>query len=177
MHKGKPRKADIALQVAVLAAEALRGIPGLELEVYSHTTCGADHQDCLIKHLFGRRNKELRTIGSYGAGEMGFNYDHQAIRTVAKRFRADTTHRNRWMLVVSDGQPNGKGYKGQPAIKATRDAVEQIRKRGIKVLNVAIADYQSEAIFGKDHVVKFTDLGKLVENMRRLIIRLVRRES
>jgi hypothetical protein len=55
--------------------------------------------------------------------------------------------------------------------------VDQVRRRGVKVLNIAIADYQSEAIFGKDHVVKFTDLGKLVENMRRLILRLVRHES
>jgi nitric oxide reductase activation protein len=81
------------------------------------------------------------------------------------------------MLVVSDGLPNGKGYTGAPAIKATKQAVQEVKRQGIKILNIAIADYKSEAIFGKANVLKFTNLPNLVENMRRLIVRLVRSAS
>jgi hypothetical protein len=177
MNYGNPSRAHVALRVAVLVIEALRGVPGIELEVYAHTSCGDDNQDCLVRPLYGKRNQNHRAVGSYCAGAMGNNYDHQAIRTVAKLFRESTTHQNRWLLVVSDGAPNGVNYSGKPAIQATKEAVQQIRLQGIKVFNVAIADYRSEAIFGTDHVVKFTDLHKLVENMRRLIFRIVRRVS
>jgi len=48
-----------------------------------------------------------------------------------------------------------------------------LRQRGVRVINVAIEDYDSEAIFGASHVLKFPDLGRLVADMRALLTRLV----
>jgi hypothetical protein len=171
----KPSRATIALRVAVLVAEALRGVPGIELEVYAHSSCGDDDRDCLVRYLYGMRNQDQFCMGCYGPARE--NYDHQAISTAGKLFLANTKEANRSMIVLSDGAPAGRAYGGSQAIQATKEAVGQIRRQGIKVLNVAISDYKSEAIFGKDNVLKFTDLSNLVENMRRLIVRLVRRAS
>lgn len=173
MGQGPGSRAATALQVAVLIVEALRGLPGVELEVYSHTSCGESEKDCLVRHLHGRRNTELASLGCYAAGRE--NYDHQAINTVARLFEKSTEGKNRMLLVLSDGSPAGRGYGGEPAIQATREAVESVRRRGMRVLNVAIADHRSEAIYGARHTVKYTDLTRLVTDMRRLVTSIVRR--
>lgn len=167
----KPVKAAAALRVAALAAEALRGLPGVELEVYSHTSCGPDDRDCLVRYLFGTANPDPASIGAYGRGCQ--NYDHQAILAAADLFRENTANENRILLVVSDGQPAGFNYGGAPAVRAARDAVETVRRKGIRVMAVAIEDYNCEAIYGPRHVVKFTDLGQLVSDMRKLVVRTV----
>jgi hypothetical protein len=167
---------DVAREAAVLIVEALRGVSGIELEVYSHTSTGPAERDCLVRCLYGKENPAPMAIGGYAAGAN--NYDHQAILTAARLFERNTTHhRNRIMLVLSDGNPAGSGYHGAPAIRATRDVVESVRRRGIRVLNIAIDDSQSEAIFGRPNVVKFTDMDRLVVDMRRLVTRIVQRAS
>ncbi|MFM7070474.1 MAG: VWA domain-containing protein [Planctomycetota bacterium] len=165
-------KAKATLDVAVMLAEALRGIPQIELEVYSHTTSVEDDRNCLIRQLAGKRMRDHRAIGGYAADHMGSNYDHQAILTVAKLFRQATRFPKRWLLVVSDGQPSGTGYGGVPAIIATRDAVTAVRRQGIRVMNVAVEDYGSDEIYGAPWVLRLTDMPRLVEQFRRLLVRL-----
>ena len=172
MWHGEPRKIDVAKQVAAMFVGAFGGIPGIELEVYAHTSHGEENRDCLVRYLFGRHNRDATTIGSFSAG--GENYDHQAIATAAKLFRQNTTHANRWLIVLSDGLPSGQGYSGKPAIDATRDVVQSVRRQGIRVLNVAIEDFASEKIFGKDFVLKFTDHNSLVNRMRQLMTTMLR---
>lgn len=175
MEEGYPiKKSDVALQIAVLMAESLKNAPGVELEIYSHTS-GSDQKNCLVRHLYGKHNRDRYAIGCYASDTMANNYDHQAISTVAKLFRESTNYRNRWLIVVSDGFPNGAQYQGQRAVKATAEVVAQVRKQGIHVLNIAIDDVKSEVIFGKDHILKFTDLGALVPNIRKLLVRLFRK--
>lgn len=172
MCHGEPRKIDVAKQVATMFVGAFGGIPGIELEVYAHTSHGDENQDCLVRYLFGRHNRDATIIGSFSDG--GENYDHQAIATAAKLFRQNTNHTNRWLIVLSDGLPSGQGYSGAPAIDATRDAVQSVRRQGIRVLNVAIEDFASEKIFGKDFVLKFTDHDNLVNRMRQLMTTMLR---
>lgn len=168
-------KAAAAFRVAVLVAESLRNVPGIELEVYSYTSCGGTDQDCLLRYLYGKRNTDVASIGGYGMGQN--NYDHQAILTAARLFRDNTQNANRLMIVVSDGFPQGRGYAGQPAIKATREAVETVRRGRINVVNVAIEDFKSEEIFGQRDVLKFVNLENLVDDMRGLITRVIRRST
>lgn len=167
-------KAEATLEVAVMLAEALRGIPQIELEVYSHTTSDEDDRNCLIRQLAGKRMRDHRAIGDYAADHMGGNYDHQAILTVAKLFRQATRFPKRWLLVVSDGQPSGTGYGGEPAVIATRDAVRAVRRQGMCVMNVAVEAYGSEEIYGDSWVLRFTDMPRLVDQFRRLLVRLAR---
>lgn len=172
MFDGDPSRFDRARQVAALFVDALGSVPNIELEVYTHSSCGSEERDCLVRYCFGRRNRDLACIGD---AVEGLNYDHQAIRTAGELFRSNTSSkRPRWMIVVSDGSPNGIDYGGEPAIKATRDAVIQLRKSGIRVLNVAIEDYASEQIFGDSWVLKFTDMEEFVPQMARLVKTLLR---
>ena len=78
------------------------------------------------------------------------------------------------MLVVSDGLPGGVNYGGDPAIQATREAVESVRRQGIDVRGVALADYGHDRIYGTRNLVHFTDLSTFVADMRKLVTALVR---
>src|SRR5262249_23569237 len=148
-------------------------VPGVELEVYSHTSCGINGEDCLLRYLYGRKSRVAGTIGSYAPRQM--NYDHQAILTAAKLLGENTMSKTKFLLVLSDGTPNGHEYGGKPAIRAARDAAQAVRRRGIAVLGIAIADMNSEEIFGKEHVVKFASLEALVPGLRALVTRIIRR--
>ncbi|QDT22484.1 hypothetical protein [Gimesia chilikensis] len=175
MFEGNPSRHKRAREVATLFVDALGAVPNIELEIYTHTTCGPQDRDCLVRYCYGRRNREVACISD--AVERA-NYDHQAIRTAGELFRSNTSSkRPRWMIVVSDGAPNGRDYEGQPAIKATRDEVIQLRKSGIRVLNVAIEDYASEQIFGDSWVLKFTNMEEFVPQMTRLVKTLLRSTS
>jgi hypothetical protein len=175
MQGGEPARAVAARQAAVLSVEALRGLPGTELEVYAHTSYGNNHEHCLIRYLYGRKNPSPHSLGGYGP--KGNNYDHQAILTCADMFEQNTTARERVMIVLSDGYPRGHRYTGFRALKATKEAVVKVRRRGIRVIGVAIGAYAAEEIFGSPYVLKFTDLHRLVADMRALFTRIVRGPS
>jgi nitric oxide reductase activation protein len=167
-------KADRALQVAVCCAEALKGVAGIELEVYSYGSSGNERQDNLMKVLYSsQENTDTKSIGGYcGSSE---NYDHMAIKMATSMFLKKTTNDKKLMIVLSDGRPSGHRYGGESAMKATRDAVNAAEKKGIYVLNVAIENYASERMF--KHVLRFTDIPNLIPKMRNLIVSLVRSVS
>jgi nitric oxide reductase activation protein len=163
-------KASTALKMAVLMAEALKQVPGVELEVYSFTSCGS--RDTLFKYLYGGNNPKLEGLANYGSGSQ--NYDYQAIQVAAEQFKKYTTNENRLMIVLSDGAPCGH-FRGLTAFEATKMSVDTVRRQGIKVLQVAIEDYQgSSSIYGNKWVIKFTDIPQLVNEMRKMIVRVVR---
>ena len=168
-HDGAP--AHRALQCAMLIAEALRGVAGIELEVYSYSSCGSDHRDCLIKYLYGRQNPHFEGICGYNHGVQ--NYDHIAIRTAGDLFKRNTQNANRMMIVLSDGAPAGAGYGGTEAMDMVKREVDALRKGGMKVMQVAIEAFDSERMFGKD-VIRFLDVNSLVNQMRKLVTRIVR---
>lgn len=164
-------KASRCLQVAVLIGAALENTLGIELEVYSFTSIGTGHVDCYLKHLYGAKRPKIEGIAGYNPGSE--NYDHLAIQEVHKRFRADTSNDNRLMLVLSDGEPLGRRYGGESAIRATKDAVSDVRRKGDRIMQVAIESFRSEAMFGKD-VVRFTNLNTLCADMRKLVQKVVK---
>ena len=168
------RKARKALQVAVLLAESLKNVVGVELEVYSYSSYGRLNENNKIKYLFGKNNSNIKGIGNFTGGAQ--NYDHVAYEICGDLFLKNTVNSNRLMIVLSDGAPVGYYYGGSPAVEATRKQVEILEKRkNIKVLNVAIEAYRSEDIF--KHTLKFTDLSQLVLNMRKLVTKIVRANS
>jgi nitric oxide reductase activation protein len=87
------------------------------------------------------------------------------------------TAASRIMLVVSDGFSNGVNYRGPAAVQATRKAVDEVRRSGIRVLNIAVADQTSESIFGLPFVLKFTESHRLVTDIHKLVTRLIRGAS
>jgi hypothetical protein len=169
-----PNRAQIALEVAILISEALKGLPGVELEVYSHASCGDSDMDCQVKYLYGKNNPKLQAIAGFESGAQ--NYDHMALKTAGDLFIANTQNTSRLMIVLSDGSPCGYMYGGAVANRQTRQAVQNLEKRGVKVMGVAIHDYNASAIYGKN-TLKFLDLSDLINRMRRLVVQVIKQNS
>jgi hypothetical protein len=166
-------RAGHALRVAVLIAEALKPVHGIDLEVYSYASCGENDKDNLVKYLYGKSNPDTASIGGYSSGCQ--NYDHVALKTAGDLFIENTDNDNRLMIVLSDGQPCGYDYGGRGARLATKNAVDDLERRGVKVLNVAIASFDSESMF--KNVIRFLDMPDLINKMRCLVTNLVKGTS
>jgi len=163
-------RASIVQKIAILIAEAVRKVPSIELEIYSYGSCGENDKDCLIKYLYGKENSRVESLAGYEGSVQ--NYDHIAIKTAGDLFLRNTTNPNRMMLVMSDGAPAGYDYGGSKAEAVTKRAVEDLEKKGITVINIAINAYKSERMF--KHVIKFLDMNDLINKMRRLIVKIVK---
>ena len=163
-------RAGHALRVAVLIAEALKTVHGIDLEIYSYSSCGAREKDNLVKYLYGKSNPNTASIGGYHSGAQ--NYDHVALKTAGDLFIENTDNDNRLMIVLSDGSPCGNGYGGTSARQATKKTVDDLERRGIKVMNVAIAAFDSESMF--KNIIRFLDLPDLINKMRCLVTNLVK---
>ena len=162
-----------ALKTAVLITEALRNVPMVELEVYSYSSCGEYDKHNLVKYLYGKNNKNPSSVGNYSNGYQ--NYDHVALKTAGDLFKANTTNKNRLMLVLSDGSPYGHEYGGEWAVRKTKESVDNLERQGINVIQIAIDSFDSESMF--KNVIRFLDLPDLINQMRRLITRVVRSAS
>ena len=79
------------------------------------------------------------------------------------------------MLVLSDGEPCGYHYGGEWARGKTKESVDNLERQGIKVMQIAIASFDSESMF--QNVVRFLDLPDLINQMRRLITKVVQSAS
>tara|TARA_R100001510_G_C7656076_1_gene215693 strand:+ start:2106 stop:4409 length:2304 start_codon:yes stop_codon:yes gene_type:complete len=166
-------KSDAVARLAVLMAEVLKDVPGVELEVYSYTSCGSNGEDNHMKYLYGKNNPDVRSIGAYNPGQM--NYDHQAIKTAANLFKKNTENDNRLMIVMSDGQPHGSNYGGPEAEELTKRTALEVEKRGVEILHIAIEDFDNRCMFKNS--LQFTDIPELINNMRRLMTKIIKRAT
>lgn len=167
-------KAENAFKCGQLFAEACMGIPGIELEVYSFTTFNCD-RDSQVKCLYSPiDNPNKYSMGDYGTS-LGSNFDHLAIREVAKKFERNTVNDNRVLIVMSDGQPAGQDYGGEPAMAMVREEVEKLEKKGWFVMQVAIDSVTSEKMFR--HFCTFTDLPTLFTQMKKLLVRIFKKST
>jgi cobalamin biosynthesis protein CobT len=146
-----------------------------QVAVYAHTASklGLDEVNIYTLKTFnepttllGHRLEELHDKYEYA----GDNRDGFAITYVARKFR--TASRRRILIVVSDGYPNAAYYKGEVGIYHTEQAVAAVRRQGIEVLSISIAQDAAKAndrIYGKENNVFNTDPNVIESIVRRYI--------
>lgn len=97
------------------------------------------------------------------------NRDGTAIRFIGGKFQSKT--RQRFLIVISDGQPIACRYEGITAIKHTAEEVKRLRSNGINVLSISITPEASQAndvIYGEEHNVYDEDpniIQKIVDSI------------
>lgn len=167
MILGNPRKIDIALQVAALFREACLTFPSIELEIFSHTSPDGESPDCWLRYLYGRRNKDVSALGTY-LPKIN-NYDGVAMRAAGKWLLGNCKAEFRTLILISDGRPSN----GEVGVQDAIEAVESLRRSGIRMLNVAIDAMVTDSIFGSENVLHFQNMHSLVFDMRKLLIRIL----
>jgi Mg-chelatase subunit ChlD len=112
--------------------QGLQAIPRCDVRVIGHhQTYTTRLSDC------GGDPDRIDTLAPAGR-----NADGVAIRHAVERWEAETPQaRDRLLVVLSDGQPNGgSDYRGPAALRHVGRVVRSIRSRGTRVLGVGFGD-------------------------------------
>ena len=134
------------------ASKAILGAAtGLEsgkaiVSVYGHTSDPNQTNKQLKLYSFKNSAESLSTLArrlhsfnyEHYKYSYAYNRDGYALYELSKKFV--TTNRQKIMIVVSDGAPNGRGwdYDGRTAEAHTKRMVDALRKNGIKVYSISI---------------------------------------
>jgi len=164
-----PQNCEKALRMTCLIQEALDGLPRVDLHIYSHASFGNDDENCLIKRLNTPERKEKEGICGYGRGIQ--NYDHMAIEVVGKEFIEKSVYEKKMMIVLSDGIPEGHDYHGAGAIAQTKKSVEDLEKKGVYMMQIAIDAAEPERMF--KNFIRFDDTDKMISGMGKVVKKLV----
>lgn len=182
------RKMTQARKVAVLLTEAMSRVGAVQLRVFGHSTGDADIDSLGVtapnkyantSEIFKLYDpvvdgKNAARLGAMEAGNA--NYDGVAIQAVSELIckEADSDS-EKWLIVVSDGAPCGYGQES--GVETAKKAVAKARRHGVKVLAVQIEGRSCDEIYGEAHVEKFTDHAKLVVDMKKLVLKILRNSS
>ena len=171
---GIPRY-ESAREVAVVLAESLKSIDGIEVSIYGHSAeeyGRVYHNGVVIREYLSPRQRDASSLMQITARDQ--NHDSYAILHAANMFNKDYYDYDRKiMFVVSDGEPAGTSYGG----KAARDHVLQVCKScdksrlevyGIGVDN-AFSTATGESMYGADRFVILNDVKSSLGIMTRFI--------
>lgn len=138
----------MARNAAALFDAALRQLRtstnnGVDFAIHGHTTptynMGVNRDEkCVVFRIVDPMRPGPERIGSISAH--GGNYDGPALAAVAAWAEKQWYDRQRLVLFINDGLPNGDSYGGAPAHDAIRDHCNYLRKRGTEVLMIYLGE-------------------------------------
>lgn len=139
-----PRRIDVARETAMVFDGALRGLRrathgGVEYMIHGHSTHEKGVEtDCVVYRILDDRHPGIDRIGRIHAS--GGNYDGEALAAVAQLAARRWHDRERLILFINDGLPNGEEYGGSPAHLAIRDHCNHLRAHGTQVLTIYLGE-------------------------------------
>jgi cobaltochelatase CobT len=176
----RKRKYLVARQAAVLCAEALDGI-SVPFEVIGYST---EASEAVMAHNYGHvpvfRYRHIRHSRLQHRLYKTFEDTFRSVRTrlvhVAPRFNnwdeehlaftarrlAERPEHTRVIIIISDGQPNGN-------VRNLIDAVEEVERRGFRIIAVGIEDDYVREIYPNHVVVQ--DMSQLAAELIALLER------
>lgn len=147
---GRTNRFIMARYAATLLDEALRRLRsqtngGVDYMIHGHTTpmgdmgmSGNRDERCVVFRIVDPQRPGPERLGSIVA--YGGNYDGPALAAVAKLAEKKWYDRERLVLFINDGLPNGDSYGGAPAHDAIRDHCNWLRSRGTQVLMIYLGE-------------------------------------
>lgn len=153
---GTIQRAEAARLATAMAYGALQKLKAqtdgdVDFAVFGHTTPFdtthfGGNVGCVVFRIVGPRTPGPERIGAIGA--YGGNYDGPALAAVADWGIKQWPDRERVILFINDGLPNGDNYGGSPAFDAIRDHCRWLRKkRDTEVITI----YLGEGNPGRGH--------------------------
>lgn len=170
---GAGNRVQDARDVAIVLAESLRGMDGIEVSIYGHSAEESHkHQNVTIREYYSPRQKVAACCMEINARAQ--NHDGYAILHTANIFNRDyRDHERKIMFVVSDGEPAGGGYGGKPAMDHMLRVSQSCQKQGIEVYGVGVDNAYSEVngkrMYGDNKFVVLHDVKSSLGIMSRFI--------
>lgn len=170
-----------ARNVCMIIAEALRGLPGVQLSVWGHTGQGP-YQDPgkssgnkLVMHqYYSEEHPHIESIARMAAFSQ--NLDGYAIAHVANFMKTKHASCKKKVLIhISDGYPCADGYGGSPAFDHMLGISKLAKRDGIKVIGVGIDgafdDYNGKKMYGPGNFV----ILRTMEGLQNIIANMITR--
>ena len=160
-----------ARNVAIILAEGLRGVEGIDVSIYGHTAEDG-FRGVTLTEYYSPRQKNLASLMQVDARME--NHDSWAILHTANIFRRDyAEHDRKIMFVISDGEPAGSSYGGPSARRHMLEVNNACRLRGVEVYGVGIANAFPQSLgdqmYGENRCVILKDIRSSLGIMGRFI--------
>ena len=164
---------DSARNVAVVLAESLRSVAGIDVSIYGHTA-EEDYSNpsVAIREYYSPRQKDLAACIGLDARRQ--NHDSWAIQHTANIFNRDFSDYDRKILfVISDGEPAGGGYGGHKAMSHMLKVSKACESKRIEVYGIgvdsAFSDSAGKLMYGDNRFVILSDVKSSLGVMTRFI--------
>ena len=136
-----------ARDAAICLKEALSDNERLNLWVYGHSADEKSRGDTEMIEYWSPSMKD-RPMVMGGMRARYENRDGNAILAAGERVRreSDQPQARKLMIVMSDGAPSARGYRGYPAVDHVRKCVKSIESRGWDVIQVGFAGSREQTM-------------------------------
>ena len=168
-----------ARNVAIILAESLKGMEGINVSIYGHTA-EEDYSNpsVAIREYYSPRQRNL--VACMDMEARCQNHDSYAIMHTANLFNRDyMEHHRKIMFVISDGEPGGHGYGGLPAMKHMLKVSKACESKGIEVYGIGIDSAFSEEcgkiMYGENRFVILGDVKSSLGVMSRFISQVAKK--
>jgi hypothetical protein len=153
-------------QIAALAlALALKDNTHINLFVYGHTANNGSYPITMYRY-FDPMEKGTQNINTmFSIHARSNNADGYAIAHMGDVLQKGTA-KQKVLVVCSDGYPSASGYGGTPGIKHTQKMVQKLETAGVFVVQIALEDLNSAAMF--THYIPY-DKNSLGINLKKVL--------
>lgn len=161
------RKIREAQTAALALALALKDNKHINLYVYGHTANSGGHPLTMYKY-FNHHEKGSQNINTmFSIRARANNADGYAIANMGA-ILAQGKAKQKVLVVASDGYPSASGYGGTPGIKHTQQMVHKLELQGVFVVQIALEDLNSAAMF--TNFIPY-DKKSLGQNLKKVLLK------
>lgn len=147
-------------------------VPLDKMFIYGHT--GNDTPDIHVYHDKYNPNFE-ETINRQDAVKFLQNYDGPVIEAIYNKIRTMTSD-NIIFISLSDGEPGGNNYGGEPAIRALKRIIEKCKRDGFVTIGVGMCYGQMGRIYNYNTIIHDMSGDEIVKKVSLLVNKVVKTE-
>jgi cobalamin biosynthesis protein CobT len=140
---------DVAFKMAYLLVRAMQSKPNVKVRVLGHT---GDNEDSDRKAILSSYDEDQEFANFYRIWEegdpierlkiihqvrRGNNYDSYAVAWAGDLLSKEDAEQ-KLLIVLSDGQPAGQNYGGEPARRHNRKIVDALERKGVTAFNISM---------------------------------------
>ena len=177
MHGSKIKDART---LCIILAEALKQITGVRLYIYGHTANEVGSTDLTVFEHHTPTDKDIYNLGGISAHSN--NYDGFAIKEIARRLNADPA-KQKYLFVLSDGYPAGRGYGGDSSRKHVKSVCKYVRERlkiGLYAFAIGVRGSERQGFkeqYSEDKLVFVDDVLKCLPKIVRFLRNTMQKEK
>lgn len=155
MSPGGANRIEVAQKMAFLLLSAMRHRPNVKCKVLAHTGDNesddySDPEGSASFYRIWEDGDDINRLSIIRTMVHGENYDSLAVAWAGNMLSQEDAEQ-KLLIVLSDGEPAGRNYGGDSAMRHVRMHVDKLERKGINVLSISIVGdlsvYQQQKMY------------------------------